>query len=195
MTRIIGLTGGIGCGKSTLIKLAEERCKVLNINTDNIAKYLMAKGNVSYDLIVDYWGKDILTDDEIDKKKLAKIVMDNKDELFRLNSFTHPYVIKEVKDIIKNNSDDYDIVIIESALLLDTPLKDLCTEIWNVSADLDKRIERLCLYRGYTKEEAERIIKNQKAESYYIEHSDKTFVNNKENGEDMISLLEISLKK
>lgn len=195
MTRIIGLTGGIGCGKSTLIKLAEERCKVLNINTDNIAKYLMAKGNVSYDLIVDYWGKDILTDDEIDKKKLAKIVMANKDELFRLNSFTHPYVIKEVKDIIKNNSDDYDIVIIESALLLDTPLKDLCTEIWNVSADLDKRIERLCLYRGYTKEEAERIIKNQKAESYYIEHSDKTFVNNKENGEDMIPLLEISLKK
>lgn len=195
MTRIIGLTGGIGCGKSTLIKLAEERCKVLNINTDNIAKYLMAKGNVSYDLIVDYWGKDILTDDEIDKKKLAKIVMANKDELFRLNSFTHPYVIKEVKDIIKNNSDDYDIVIIESALLLDTPLKDLCTEIWNVSADLDKRIERLCLYRGYTKEEAERIIKNQKAESYYVEHSDKTFVNNKENGEDMIPLLEISLKK
>lgn len=195
MTRIIGLTGGIGCGKSTLIKLAEERCKVLNINTDNIAKYLMAKGNVSYDLIVDYWGKDILTDDEIDKKKLAKIVMNNKDELFRLNSFTHPYVIKEVKDIIKNNSDDYDIVIIESALLLDTPLKDLCTEIWNVSADLDKRIERLCLYRGYTKEEAERIIKNQKTESYYIEHSDKTFVNNKENGEDMIPLLEISLKK
>ena len=195
MTRIIGLTGGIGCGKSTLIKLAEERCKVLNINTDNIAKYLMAKGNVSYDLIVDYWGKDILTDDEIDKKKLAKIVMANKDELFRLNSFTHPYVIKEVKDIIKNNSDDYDIVIIESALLLDTPLKDLCTEIWNISADLDKRIERLCLYRGYTKEEAERIIKNQKAESYYIEHSDKTFVNNKENGEDMIPLLEISLKK
>lgn len=195
MTRIIGLTGGIGCGKSTLIKLAEERCKVLNINTDNIAKYLMAKGNVSYDLIVDYWGKDILTDDEIDKKKLAKIVMNNKDELFRLNSFTHPYVIKEVKDIIKNNSDDYDIVIIESALLLDTPLKDLCTEIWNISADLDKRIERLCLYRGYTKEEAERIIKNQKTESYYIEHSDKTFVNNKENGEDMIPLLEISLKK
>lgn len=195
MTRIIGLTGGIGCGKSTLIKLAEERCKVLNINTDNIAKYLMAKGNVSYDLIVDYWGKDILTDDEIDKKKLAKIVMNNKDELFRLNSFTHPYVIKEVKDIIKNNSDDYDIVIIESALLLDTPLKDLCTEIWNVSADLGKRIERLCLYRGYTKEEAERIIKNQKTESYYVEHSDKTFVNNKENGEDMIPLLEISLKK
>ena len=195
MTRIIGLTGGIGCGNSTLSKLAEERCKVLNINTDNISKYLMAKGNVSYDLIVDYWGKDILTDDEIDKKKLAKIVMANKDELFRLNSFTHPYVIKEVKDIIKNNRDDYDIVIIESALLLDTPLKDLCTEIWNVSADLDKRIERLCLYRGYTKEEAERIIKNQKAESYYIEHSDKTFVNNKENGEDMIPLLEISLKK
>ena len=113
----------------------------------------------------------------------------------RLNSFTHPYVIKEVKDIIKNNSDDYDIVIIESALLLDTPLKDLCTEIWNVSADLDKRIERLCLYRGYTKEEAERIIKNQKTESYYVEHTDKTFINNKENGEDMIPLLEISLKK
>lgn len=191
--KIIGITGGIGCGKSKLIELIEERCKVLNINTDKIAKFLMANGNVSYKLIVDHWGESVLTDNEIDSKKLAKIVMSNKDELLRLNSFTHPYVIKEVKDIIKRNSDDYDIAVIESALLLDTPLKDLCTEIWNVSANINTRIERLCKYRGYTKEEAERIINNQKSEEYYMRNSDKTFINNKDNGEDMIPLLTISL--
>lgn len=140
MTKIIGVTGGIGCGKSKLIEIMKKRFNVLYIDTDTIAKYLMSKGNISYKLIVSHFGKDILEENEIDKKKLSTIVMNNKKQLEKLNSFTHPYVIKEVLNIIKTEQDNYDYIMLESALLLDTDLYKLCDETWNVSADLEIRI-------------------------------------------------------
>jgi dephospho-CoA kinase len=194
MGKIIGITGGIGCGKSTLISMIDKR--VMKIDTDKIVKYLMAPGNISYALIVEYFGASILEDDseEIDRKKLASVVMSDKAKLEKLNSFTHPYVIDEVKNIIKRNEDEYDYFIVESALLLETKLKDICDEVWNVTASKKKRIERLCKYRGYTKEEAEAIINNQKPESYYMNNSDRTFINDADGGKDMVELLKISLQ-
>lgn len=108
MMRIIGITGGIGCGKSTLISMIKDRCKVLIIDTDTIAKRLMSPDNISYNLIVEYFGNEIISEiKEIDRKKLSKIVMSDKNKLHKLNSFTHPYVIEEIKEIIKINENSY----------------------------------------------------------------------------------------
>lgn len=191
MSKIIGITGGIGCGKSTLIEMMKQRANVLDINTDNIAKKIMEPNTPQFKKIVDYFSDDILTNGCIDNNKLSKIVMNNPDKLKKLNSFVHPSVIHEVKELVK--TDKYDIITIESALLLETELKDLCDEIWNVSARLETRIYRLCKYRGYSEEKAKDIIKNQKSDEYYISNSTKTFINNRENGADMEHLLEISL--
>lgn len=194
MTKIIGVTGGIGCGKSTLIEIMKKKFNVLFINTDSIAKYLMSEGNISYDLILSYFGKEILNNKEIDKKKLSKIVMNNKRKLKKLNSFTHPYVIKEVLEIIEKEKDNYDYIMLESALLLDTDLCKICDETWNVSANLEIRIDRLQKYRGYSKEEALNIIKNQKSSNYYIENTTRTILNNKEDGKDIENILDIITK-
>ena len=190
---VIGVTGGIGCGKSKIIEIMKEKYNILNINTDNIAKYLMCSGNISYDLIVKHFGSSVLDEDkEIDRKKLSLIVLKNKDELLKLNSYTHPYVIKEVKDIIDKEKDNYNYIMLESALLIETELHKICDETWNIKADLNIRIDRLCNYRGYTKEEAINIINNQKSEKYYEENTSRTLINNTEN--DLKEILKIIIK-
>lgn len=194
MTPIIGITGGIGCGKSKLISMMANEYKCLILDTDSIAKKLMEPGGISYKLIVEQFGEKILNDDAtINSKKLAAIVMADKKQLEILNMLTHPYVIKNVKEIVSEKGDEYDVVVIESALLLDTSLKDICTETWNVTADEPKRIERLCKYRGYTEEEARKIMSNQKEPSWYEKHTTRTFINNKENGGDMKEMIHISM--
>lgn len=191
--RIIGITGGIGCGKSKLVRMAKTKCNCLVIDTDTVAKFLMAPGNISYELIVKRWPEVIDEDNTINRKTLAAITMSDKEALLELNEFTHPYVVKEIKDVIEREQDNYDIVIIESALLLDTPIAGLCNEIWNVTASVEKRIERLVNYRKYTREQAEAIMANQRSEDWYISHSTKTFINNADGGADMAELLDISL--
>lgn len=191
--RIIGITGGIGCGKSKLVKMAKAKCNCLVIDTDTVAKFLMAPGNISYELIVKRWPEVIDEDNTINRKTLAAITMSDKEALLELNEFTHPYVLKEIKDVIEREQENYDIAIIESALLLDTPIAGLCSEIWNVTASMEKRIERLVNFRKYTKEQAEAIMANQRSEDWYISNSTKTFINNADGGTDMAELLNISL--
>lgn len=191
--RIIGITGGIGCGKSKLVRMAKAKCNCLVIDTDTVAKFLMAPGNISYELIVKRWPEVIDEDNTINRKTLAAITMSDKEALLELNEFTHPYVLKEIKDIIEREQENYDIAIIESALLLDTPIAGLCNEIWNVTASMEKRIERLVNFRKYTKEQAEAIMANQRSEDWYISKSTKTFINNADGGTDMAELLNISL--
>lgn len=191
--RIIGITGGIGCGKSKLVRMAKAKCNCLVIDTDTVAKFLMAPGNISYELIVKRWPEVIDEDNTINRKTLAAITMSDKEALLELNEFTHPYVLKEIKDIIEREQENYDIAIIESALLLDTPIAGLCSETWNVTASMEKRIERLVNYRKYTREQAEAIMANQRSEDWYISNSTKTFINNADGGADMAELLDISL--
>lgn len=186
ITKVIGVTGGIGCGKSTLISILSKNKNIYIINTDNIAKDFMKPNGVCYKKIIKAFSSNILKEDGcIDNKKLSPIVMNDEKKLKKLNKIVHGKVIKEVakriKECKKSNTNEYDFIVIESALLLDTSLKDMCDEIWNVSADLEVRIKRLCKYRGYTREEVLRIMNNQESEDYYASKSTRTFVNNDDN--------------
>lgn len=193
----IGITGGIGCGKSLLVRMIQEGCEYpcICIDTDSIAKSLMEPGEVSYCLIKKHFGDVVIGDDgRIDSKELSKIVMSDEKQLKILNEFTHPYVIKAVKQILNEHKEEDGIAVIESALLLDTHLYKVCDEVWNVTASIEKRIERLCNYRGYTKERAYSIINNQHDSNWYKEHSTRTFLNDADGGRDMREVLNIFLK-
>ena len=99
--KVYGITGGAGTGKSEVIKMLQENFGGCVIMSDEVARELMQKGNISYQLIVEYFGRDILMDDgEIDRKKLADHVFNNKEALEKLNSMTHPYVKDEIRKLI-----------------------------------------------------------------------------------------------
>lgn len=96
--KVIGITGGIGSGKSLVADIMIKKYNAYFINTDRIAYEQMLPGGISYKGVVDYFGKEILKEDgTIDRSKLSKIVFSDKEKLRKLNSLTHPNVLTEVK--------------------------------------------------------------------------------------------------
>ena len=107
--KIIGITGGVGAGKSTVAKLYADIKGAYIIFTDNVAKYLQEEGKTCYNLIVEHFGQEILNDDRsIDRAKLAQIVFGNEEELkIHSKDFAvlndKPWVIEQVVSIDKNH--------------------------------------------------------------------------------------------
>lgn len=168
--QVIGITGGIGCGKSVVMSILEEEYGAYVLLSDLVGHELMVPGAVNYNGIVETFGTDILLENgEIDRKKLGSIVFGNPEKLVLLNSITHPNIMKEIRDRIDAAlaNPAYNMVCLESALLFETELADYCDQTWYVYADEQVRIERLIAGRGYTREYCVSVMNKQKNEEYY----------------------------
>lgn len=172
--KIIGLTGGVGSGKSYVADIICKNLPILHINTDDIARRQMLKGGESYDGVVAEFGRDILDEEgQIDRAKLAAIVFNDQDKLKKLNSLTHPNVTKEVRRIIDiaergdvqsmvyDRPVPYKAVLVETAILKEAGYESFCDHIWFVKAPKQDRIERVMKSRGYSRERAESTIASQ----------------------------------
>lgn len=182
--KVLGITGGIGCGKSTVIEILDENYHCYIINTDQIAADLMKKGNHAYQLVVDYFGDDILYEDgEINRKKLAKRVFKSEMDLLKLNSFTHPLVREEVEKRIKEekskamSEEAVELIIVETALPYEARLNDYCDDIWYVSASLEVRKDRLITSRNYSDDKINDIFNKQLSEEAYRDFCTHVIVN------------------
>ena len=179
--KIIGLTGGIGSGKSTVAKVLQEKFNAYLIFTDDVAKDLMSKGQISYKLTVDYFGQGILDETgEIDRKKLASIVFGDKEKLEKLNSFSHPYVEEFVQNKIKElkETNEYSIIVVETALLLEVGYERFCDDVWYVTAPEEVRRDRLKQSRGYSDEKIDSILKNQMSDEVFRKSCPHVLENN-----------------
>ena len=143
--KIIGLTGGIGSGKSTVGKRMEELKAVKLQMTDDIGHIALEQGTESYDKIIESFGKSFLKENgEIDRNLLGQLVFANQDKLEKLNAIIHPWVIDYLKRDIENTKKEnkYLYYVVESAILFQTGLDRICEEIWYVDADEDIRRKR-----------------------------------------------------
>ena len=144
-TITIGLTGGTGCGKTTVCSILKKYNAYI-IDADKIAHSVIKKGKDAYIQIVDYFGNDILNDDkEIDRKKLGKIVFSDKEKLGYLTKTTHKYIVKEIEELIntKKEENKYNYIVIDAPLLIEANLHKIVDTVWIVYANLETRIQRL----------------------------------------------------
>lgn len=193
---ILGLTGGIGCGKTAVLTILKEEYDAYIIEADRLAHELMEPGKTVYQGIVDAFGMEVLMDADIDisapaegnavtdngqstvnrpidRKKLGDIVFHDKDKLALLNSISHPLVKEEIVRRIEEQKDvGKKLFVIEAALLIQDGYKSICDKMCYVYADLDVRISRLCEYRGFTQERAQTVIDSQESEAFYLEACD-----------------------
>lgn len=160
--KIIGITGGIATGKSTVTEYIKDKGYKV-IDADKIAKNLMEKGSSSYKKTVEYFGKDILKESgEIDRKVLGSKVFSDPKLLKILNNITHPFIFREIKNQLEESYGE-DVIFLDIPLLFeeyDNILKYGIhfDEIWLVFADRETQIERLMKRNDLTKQEAiERI--------------------------------------
>ena len=179
--KVYGITGGAGTGKSEVIKMLQENFGGCVIMSDEVARELMQKGNISYQLIVEYFGRDILMDDgEIDRKKLADHVFNNKEALEKLNSMTHPSVKDEIRKLIAEAeaSGECRFVALESAILLECGYEDICDEFWYVYTKPEIRRQRMKETRNYSDEKVDSVMRNQQPDEVFFEQCSFVIKNN-----------------
>ena len=173
--QVIGITGGIGCGKSVVMDLLEKEYGAAVILADTVGHDLMKPGAINYNGILERFGTDILLENgEIDRKKLGALVFGNQDNLNALNQITHPNIINEIQSRINTylKDDAVSFVCLESAILFDTGLDKLCDTTWYVYTNEKVRIERLMAGRDYTEEYCKTVMAKQTGEDVYREKSD-----------------------
>ncbi len=173
--KVIGITGGIGAGKSAILKYLSDNYKCEIIMADDVAKNLYYKGSKAYQMITMLFGDDILDDNkEIDKKKLADVIFGNPNKRAALDSIVHPLVKQEIITRVTNNriADTLDYTFVEAALLLDDHYDMFCDEVWYIDADEDIRRKRLKDNRGYSDEKIDNIFASQKKKEDIIDKCD-----------------------
>lgn len=184
---VIGITGGAGCGKSYVAKIAAEGFDMLHVDTDNIARRQMEPGGISFAEVVDYFGESILKEDgSIDRTALAAIVFEDKDKLLKLNAITHPHVTETVKALIEAAADDFAHVLIETAILKEAGYEAICDEIWYVRAPIEDRRARL-QERGYSPERTDSVLASQSTDEEFMAYATAVIDNRNACGEEEIT--------
>jgi dephospho-CoA kinase len=179
---LIGLTGGISTGKSTVSKIIMEKGYAL-IDADKIAREVVESNKPAYIKIVEEFGNRILLDDKsIDRKALGKIIFSNKENRERLNSITHPYIFEAIRLKIDELCSNKNIIFLDIPLLFEQyelweKYNIIFDEIWLVYIDKDTQIERLMKRDGISKEEALKKIESQMDINYKKTKSSKTIEN------------------
>lgn len=162
--KIIGITGGVGCGKSEVIRYIVKNYNCYVIFADDVAKQLQEKGNVCYDEIVALLGEDILEEGgQIHKGKMAEKIFGNEELLQKVNAIVHPAVMEYVQKKMKEQEEEncVDFFLIEAALLIECGYGDIVDEMWYVYTADEIRRERLKESRGYSDEKIDQIFASQ----------------------------------
>jgi len=175
---VVGITGASGSGKSIIAEKLREKLNSKIVDADQIARKLAEKGNIYYAEIVKYFGIGILDEQvEIDRRKLAEIVYEDKEKMTKLNQLTKDYVAKEIQsealELEKQNT-----VIIDVPLLIESGLNNICDVIISVRAGEKAKLERICSRDKIDIEFAKKRLRIQPEDSFYINNSDYIIKNN-----------------
>lgn len=178
---ILGITGGIGSGKSTVTDVLKNRYGFHILKTDDMAKELELPGHIVYERLKEEFGEGILTqkDGPIDKEAFAALIYSDDDALEKANGIIHPAVWAEVGRLTedcKGNMLTGPHAAVETALPNDY-FENLCDEIWYIHVDREVRIKRLMEDRGYTYEKCVGIISNQMSEEAFRSMADEVIDN------------------
>jgi dephospho-CoA kinase len=179
MSLVIGLTGGIASGKSTVSNILKEM-NITIIDADVEARLAVEKGEPAYQKIVAEFGNDILlTNEEIDRVKLGSIIFHNAEKRQLLNSFVHPEVRKRMNNQVEEAKErEEQVIILDIPLLFESKLTHMVEKTILVYVDRDIQLKRLMERNDLSLEEAEARIKSQMPLSEKVALADAVINNN-----------------
>ena len=178
--KTIGITGGVGAGKSLVLDYIKKHYRAKVYLADEIANTLKLPGNLCYRDIVSLLGEEVLCEDKtIDKNKMAEKIFSQKDLLEKVNAIIHPavkqFVLSEIEQERKKG--EIDFFVLEAALLIEDHYDQILDELWYVYANPDVRANRLKESRNYSEEKIAGIMSSQLSEEEFRKHC-KVMINN-----------------
>lgn len=173
--RLIGITGGVGAGKSEILSFIKKHycCKIYL--ADEVAHEIQKPGQPCYHKIVELLGKGILNPDgSIDRGKLATHIFMDRNILNQINAIVHPAVRIFLEDAVEKARTDGDVELffIEAALLIENGYNAFVDEMWYVYSSDQIRRERLKRTRGYSDDKIDQIMKSQLSDEVFRNSSD-----------------------
>ena len=162
--KIIGVTGGVGAGKSTVLNYLEKRYGAKLILADLVGHEVMEPGHEAYEQVVKVFGQEIVSEDKtIDRKALGAIVFADEKKRMILNRIIHPAVRQEIlRRLEEAELLHLSYVVVEAALFLEENYDAFCDETWYIYTDEKIRRQRPKESRGYSDERIDQIFRSQK---------------------------------
>ena len=169
----IGLTGGIGTGKSSVTE-AFQSLGAAVINAGLLGHDAYLPGTIGFEEVVTEFGQEIVgSDGQIDRKKLGPIVFSDSSKMDRLNEIMHPLIRDLIEErLVTLESNQNKVAVVEAAILIEAGWKSLFDEIWVVISDPEEVINRLGVRNGLSREDALKRIDSQMSNNERIEHGD-----------------------
>ncbi|MBQ2705923.1 MAG: dephospho-CoA kinase [Agathobacter sp.] len=194
--KFIGITGGVGAGKSAILSYLADKPKTKVMLADEIAHELMEPETDCYKQIVEcFAGEDIFMEKvfegvsvdvdatekrNFDRTKLAQIIFGNPVKREAMNAIVHPAVKQYVRQqyVMELEKGDLELLILEAALLIEEEYDEICDELWYIYTSEENRRRRLKESRGYSDEKIDNIFKSQLSETEFRESTQVTIDNN-----------------
>lgn len=182
--KFIGITGGVGAGKSAILEYIAANYNAKVMLADEIAHDLMMPGTKCYDTIkAEFAGEQIfLADGNIDRPRMAQVIFNDAGKRERMNGIVHPAVKDYILEIYREEQEkgELEYLILEAALLIEEHYDEICDELWYIYTCEENRRQRLKENRGYSDEKIDTIFKSQLTEEVYRKYCKVVIDNNHE---------------
>ena len=196
--RVIGITGGVGAGKSTVLDYLASLPGVRVEEADRIGHLVMEPGTKAFREIREHFGEEILdVEGRIARPVLSRLVFADREELSWLNGVIHPAVKDWFRQEIRREKEKgaLRLFVIEAALLIEDHYEELCEEFWYIYTEPEIRRERLRASRGYTDEKIEAIFRNQQTDEGFRAHCREAIDNSGSPRETLAQVRALLVKK
>ncbi|PQJ39416.1 dephospho-CoA kinase [Vibrio campbellii] len=193
MAFVIGLTGGIASGKTTVANLFKQQFKIDIVDADIVAREVVEPGTPGLNAIIEHFGVDIVRDDQmLDRAKLRERIFSNPEEKTWLNGLLHPMIREKMIEDLEQVTSDYALLVVP--LLIENKLDSLCDRVLVVDVDLQTQISRTVKRDNVSEDQVKAILASQASREQRLTLADDVVKNNPDDPDLLLQITDLHEK-
>lgn len=193
MAFVIGLTGGIASGKTTVANLFKQQFKIDIVDADIVAREVVEPGTPGLNAIIEHFGADIVRDDQtLNRAKLREKIFSNPEEKAWLNGLLHPMIREKMIEDLEQVTSDYALLVVP--LLVENKLDSLCDRVLVVDVDPQTQISRTVKRDNVSEEQANAILASQASREQRLALADDVVKNNPDDPDLLLQITDLHEK-
>ncbi|ELI6425425.1 MULTISPECIES: dephospho-CoA kinase [Vibrio] len=193
MAFVIGLTGGIASGKTTVANLFKQQFKIDIVDADIVAREVVEPGTPGLNAIIEHFGTDIVRDDQtLDRAKLREKIFSNPEEKAWVNGLLHPMIREKMIEDLEQVTSDYALLVVP--LLVENKLDSLCDRVLVVDVEPQTQISRTVKRDNVSEEQAKAILASQASREQRLALADNVVKNNPDDPDLLLQITDLHEK-